>query len=54
MCDPIPQILRLKRAIARMLVEYQNRGIYLDLDGNLCRNTEGIVNAWIELDKLEG
>lgn len=50
MLDPVPTIARIKRAIARMLVEYQNKGTYMDMDGKWWTDSTGIVNAWTELD----
>jgi hypothetical protein len=35
-----------------MVVRYQNKGRYMDLDGNWHTDTTGILNAWEELDAL--
>jgi len=52
MLDPVPTAARIRRGIARMVVQYQNKGRYLDLDGNWRENSDGILNAWEELDKM--
>lgn len=52
--DTIPTIARIRKAIARMVVEYQETGEYLDLDGKKHTNTEGILNAWEEIERLGG
>jgi hypothetical protein len=50
--DPVPQAARIRRRIAQMVVRYQNKGRYMDLDGNWHTDTTGILNAWEELDAL--
>ena len=43
---------RIRKAMAKMLVHYQNQGKYLDLDGNTHTDSRGIVAAWKELDEI--
>ena len=51
-CDPIPTMLRSKRMLARMVVDYQNTGTYLAFNGKRWTNTShGIVLAWEEYDR---
>lgn len=52
MLDPICVARRIEISIARMLAEYQNKGTYLDLDGRLCSDSDGIIRAWAELDSI--
>jgi len=50
--DPVATAARIRKAIARMSVEYQERGRYLDLDGNWHEDVQGILDAWEELEGM--
>ena len=52
MIDPVPTAARIRRRIAQMVVQYQNKGRYMDLDGDWHTDTKGILNAWAELGAL--
>jgi len=46
--------LRTKQLIAQMVVDYQNKGEYLDLNGKRHFSNEGIVSSWNEYEKEFG
>jgi hypothetical protein len=43
---------RIRSAIANMIMNYQESGSYIDLDGNRHQDAKGILDAWEELDKM--
>lgn len=45
---------RERQAIVRMLVTYQNEGIYTDMDGKVWKDAWGIVKAWETFEKTWG
>lgn len=51
--DAFQQKTRIEKAIARMCVDYQNQGAYLDLNGKTHNDSEGIVDAMGELEAME-
>jgi hypothetical protein len=52
--DPIPTMLRAKRKLGQMVINYQNTGTYLDFQGKRWDNAMGIVLAWEEYDREFG
>lgn len=54
MCQPdkVAVAGRIRKAIERMLADYDRQGKYMDLDGKTHINVIGILKAWEELDEL--